>query len=214
MNIHGKFNDYLFGLHYARKCGRFRRENQYVRPGQLVLLGDSLMELWMVRGEGTYPRTRWEIYNRGISADTVMGCAGRLHESAIVLQPAVIVFLIGINDLLRKDFIPEELIATHRSIVQTLRNSLPDCRILVESLYPIHKGRTDPPQPTNALIRSVNEAYRATADEFGCDYLDVYPLLVDENDALRHELSPDGLHVNAKGYEIVREAIEVALGAH
>jgi lysophospholipase L1-like esterase len=210
VKISGKLDDLVMGTHYIRKCRRFTLANRFVRTGQLVLLGDSLTEFWALNKK-RYPKTHLKIYNRGISADTSLGCYQRLDLSALVLKPSIIVLLIGINDFWRDDFTHAQTAENQRRILETLRAELPESRIIVQSLYPVHSGRRNPPQPFNALVQKSNTLLRENCADLGCEYLDIYSLLTDADGALRKELSPDGLHVNGSGYDIIRGAVEEAI---
>ena len=54
----------------------------------------------------------------------------------------------------------------------------------------------------NQAIRYINEEIKKLCAEFGHTYIDLYPALLDDEGYLRKDLSDDGLHLNANGYEI------------
>ncbi|MDR1410336.1 MAG: GDSL-type esterase/lipase family protein [Oscillospiraceae bacterium] len=210
--VHNNLTDRLFGSYYNRKCRSFANASQQVVTGQLVLCGDSLTELWAIAGEKHYPQVGLKVYNRGISADTCIGLIRRLDVSALVLRPKILVLLIGINDFWRANWTAGETLESQRIIIERLQREIPDCRIIVESLYPIHQKCRNPAEPFNGKVRAVNQELRKMVEKLGCEYLDIHPLLADEHGNMRRELSPDGLHINGRGYEIVRKAIEAMIG--
>ena len=48
----------------------------------------------------------------------------------------------------------------------------------------------------------INEEIQKLCNEFGCTYIDLHSNLLDENGYLRKNLSDDGIHLNANGFEI------------
>ncbi len=55
----------------------------------------------------------------------------------------------------------------------------------------------------NATIRKINARLAEGAKENGYQFIELESALADENGFLRGEMTSDGVHLNAKGYEAV-----------
>ena len=60
----------------------------------------------------------------------------------------------------------------------------------------------------NGTIREINAALAANATAEGYAFVDLHPVLADENGFLRGEMTSDGVHLSAKGYEAVLEKLK------
>jgi hypothetical protein len=60
----------------------------------------------------------------------------------------------------------------------------------------------------NGTIREINAALAANATAEGYAFVDLHPVLADENGFLRGEMTSDGVHLNAKGYVAVLEKMK------
>ncbi len=142
------------------------------------------------------------VKNRGISGDITFGILERLKEITDT-KPAKIFLLIGINDISRN--IPDEQILTnYRKIVSGIRTESPNTKIYLHTLMPVnhtfekfknHYGKDE-------HILFVNEAIRNMADLKMIYVIDLYPHFLDENKRMKAELTHDGLHLTAAGYQV------------
>jgi lysophospholipase L1-like esterase len=174
-----------------------------------ILLGDSL-SLWFP-AELLPPQRTW--LNQGISGETSAGLLERL-ELIDKSQPEVIFVLIGINDLIggMKD---ETIVANQQLIIRYLRQVHPQAKIVVQSILPhgaeriTWEGRDRLVAIPNTRILALNGQIKALAKSEDVIYLDLYPLFADANGNLNTELTSDGLHLNAQGYKVWRNALLV-----
>jgi len=72
---------------------------------------------------------------------------------------------------------------------------------------PIVRTTQRPPEK----IKALNEWMKTYAANNKLTYLDYYSAMVDDKGFLKDELSEDGLHPNAKGYEIMAPLAEAAI---
>lgn len=174
---------------------------------QTILLGDSLT-LWfpasMLPGRRTW-------LNQAISGEKSGGLRDRIYLLDKTSPDAVFI-MVGINDLIWGGS-EADLVYNVRMMVNDLRQTHPQARVVVQSILP-HGGEaatwegrdrlmTIPPE----LIRTVNAQLKAVASETGADYLDLYPLFVNGDGYLRDDLTTDGLHLNQDGYLVWRTAL-------
>ncbi len=176
----------------ARAIARGQGENRLS-----ILLGDSL-SMW-------FPTTKlpdgqfW--LNQGISGDTSAGILSRLSAFSRT-RPHAIYIMAGINDL-RQGFKDEVILRNHRLIIRRLRRTHPQARIIIQSILPTRR-----PTLPNARIRQLNQQLAAIAQQEGATYHNIHHWFMDTQGNLRPELTTDGLHLSADGYEVWRTALK------
>lgn len=182
--------------HYDERVERFEAEP--IETGRVLFLGDSITEGgdWQeLTGDST-------VINRGISGDVSFGVLGRLDD-VTRRRPSKLFVLIGINDI-AKD-IPEVVIADNvRRIVDDVRTEDDGTEIFIQSVLPLNPGVPGFPQhydKENEVVR-LNRLLRATAEETGVRFVNLFPLFIDRQERLDESLTEDGLHLNAAGYAI------------
>ena len=173
--------------HYAQRADFFRRYP--VNEGDIVFLGDSITDggCW----EELFPGV--PLKNRGINADDTLGVIKRLDD-ILRAKPLAIFLLIGTNDLpwftYRKD---AEILKNYNQILVRCGEISPETKVFVQSILPRGKSFAQ-------RIRRINTELEALAARHGCTFVNLYPNFVDENGALRAELTNDHLHLMAEGY--------------
>jgi lysophospholipase L1-like esterase len=91
----------------------------------------------------------------------------------------------------------------------------PQAQIVVQSILPhsaedaTWEGRDRLLAIPNRRIRELNERLETIAESEGAIYLDLYPLFANSRGTLKIELSTDGLHLNAQGYLIWSNALQI-----
>ena len=183
---------------------------QAQQPDNLaILLGDSI-SLWFP------PNLLPDGYtwlNQGISGDTSEGVLNRVHFLDQT-DPAVIVLMIGINDLIQGQD-PDQVVRNIRKIVRYLNWAHPDTPIVLQSILPHQgeaatwEGKAKLVALPNDRIEAVNEKLAAIAAEHDIYFLDLYPLFVGADGYLNPALSSDGLHLNEQGYLVWRTAFQL-----
>jgi lysophospholipase L1-like esterase len=187
--------------------GRYRQDNAALpttADGQarVVFMGDSITDAWG-RSRGVFFPGKPYV-NRGISGQTTPQMLIRFRPDVIALKPKVVVILAGTNDIAGNTG-PESLeeiegnlqsmaeLAKVNGISVVLSSVMPVC----DYIKPQTAKR--PPEKIialNAWMQSYAAANHLT-------YLDYYSALLDEGKMFRKELTYDGLHPNAAGYEVM-----------
>ena len=177
------------------------------KKGEVVFLGDSITE--MCKLDKYYPNVNG--INRGISGDDTEGMLKRLDSNVLALSPTILVILGGTNDLDR-NVTPNQIAENINSIIELTQEKLPDCKIYVQSIYPVNSTRK--PTCLNKVCGRTNENIEAanTIISYVCEdknvtYIDVNTHLKDEAGNLKKEYSKDGLHLTRKGYEKVASIV-------
>ncbi|MDY6936275.1 MAG: SGNH/GDSL hydrolase family protein [Cyanobacteriota bacterium] len=174
-----------------------------------VLAGDSIA-LWFP-AELLPSDTTW--LNQGISGETTDGLFERL-KLLDDTNPEAIFVSIGINDLIR-GVEDEVLLDNYWRIIRDLREHHPDAQIIVHSILPhsgenaTWEGRDRLLELSNDRIRELNRELEQLAEAEGAKYLNLSPLLTDENGNLDLDFTTDGLHLNEQGYLVWRSALQL-----
>lgn len=181
----------------------------YCKPNQTVLIGDSITEIYNHTELFAYYRIKngIEVYNRGISGDTSDRLLERIYDNALNISPKNMVLLIGTNDLsvgADTDFIKNNI----NEIIERVEYCCPGTDLILLGVYPVgpHQGRRK-----NSDILALNKKLAALAEKKDVKFLDLTYDLSDGSGFLNKQFTYDGLHLNAKGFEIVTEKLLLML---
>ena len=185
--------------YWQQKCDSFAVQNSNLSKNQIVFVGDSITDLYPL--DDYYTDLNLACYNRGIGGDTTGGVLKRMDVSIFDLQPAKIVIMIGINDT---DV--SQVSNNHTKILEQIKNRLPSSEVFVMSVLPISEKVLDYVSIDltlrNNQVMNYNASLKALADRLDYTYVDLFSLVVDENNCLKLELTDDGVHLNSAGYTI------------
>jgi acyl-CoA thioesterase I len=197
--------------------GRYREANKPLAvrksPGRVVFMGDSITQGWAGQ---PFIKDNPDYVGRGISGQTTPQMLVRFRSDVIALQPAVVHIMAGTNDVAQNTGpeSPQEIEGYIRGMVEiAVTNNI---RVVLASIPPAadftwRRGLVPAPQ-----IRALNDWIREYAASRGLVYADYWSVLATSDGAMKPELSPDGVHPNAAGYEAMRpvaqSAIKRALG--
>lgn len=185
--------------------------NKSAIKGKTLFTGSSLMEgfpineLLMTNGHAEI------VYNRGIAGLTTTTFLECIHDVLLDVEPSRVFINIGTNDIGFTENWETTLEENYRSIIRQAVDRNPDVEIVFMAYYPVNEdvirahplpdGRILP--RTNVKVARANEIVQTLAAEFNAAYIDVNKGLTDENGQLRADLTVDGIHMYAAGYEIV-----------
>ena len=205
--------------------GRYREANARTPPPakgeqRVVFMGDSITDSWDdPRYGGFFPGRPY--VNRGISGQTTPQMLLRFRADVLALKPKAVVILAGTNDISGNTgpTTPEAIRGNLASMAELARAH--GVRVVLASLLPVSdydKNREGKPiirtaQRPPAEIRALNEWIKNYARENKHVFLDYHSATADDKGFLRDELSDDGLHPNAKGYELMAPLAEKAVAA-
>jgi|SRR5690348_1100268 lysophospholipase L1-like esterase len=208
------FNDWAF-------LGKYRDADDALPPpapgeNRVVFMGDSITEGWGMKATPTTP-ARGEFFpgkpyiNRGISGQTTPQMLVRFRQDVINLKPKVVVILAGTNDIAEntgKTTIREigNNIASMSDLARANGITVVLCSVLPASDFQWHPGLQPAPK-----IKALNEWIRDYADKNGFVYVDYYSSMVNGEGGLKAELSPDGVHPNKAGYDIMAPLAEAGI---
>ena len=198
------------------KRARYRQQNAYIRKGETLFTGSSLME--------QFPITEYCLneglpiaYNRGIGGYTTDEFLAAIDDVLLDVEPAKLFINIGTNDIRT---MPEgedwftHLSANYRAICEIIRNKLPRTAVYMMAYYPVNldalqaRAGQGPIVRTNENVAKANEMVRALAAEFGFHYIDVNDGLKDETGSLKAEYTRDGIHFDSAAYRTVFDRLK------
>jgi lysophospholipase L1-like esterase len=203
---------------------RYRADNAKLSPPakderRVVFMGDSITDSWDdPKYGGFFPGKPY--VDRGISGQTTPQMLIRFRPDVLALRPAVVVILAGTNDIagntgpmtleaIEENFASMADLAHANGVRVVLASLLPVSDYEQRDGKPINQTARRPPEK----IRALNDWLKSYAAAHGQIYLDYYTAMVDARGFLKDELSDDGLHPNAKGYEVMAPLAERAIAA-
>jgi lysophospholipase L1-like esterase len=191
---------------------RYSAENQKLQPPaageeRVVFMGDSITDGW---GRSNNPSVMSPFFpgkpyiNRGISGQVTAQMLLRFYPDVIALKPKAVVILAGTNDIgsnigpVATETIENNLMAMTD---MARANSI---KVILAAVMPVcdyHRPQTETRPP--ARIRALNEWIRDYTAKNNLAYLDYYSAMVDDKGFFKAELTYDGLHPNAAGYQVM-----------
>ncbi len=200
---------------------KFREANTLLPPPspaetRVVFMGDSITEGWGMKATATSPG-RGEFFpgkpyiNRGISGQTTPQMLVRFRQDVILLKPKVVVLLAGTNDIAEntgKETM-EEIAGNITSMAELARANgirVVLCSVLPASEFGWHKGLEPAPK-----IKALNAWMKDYAAKNSFVYVDYYSPMANSEGGLKAELSPDGVHPNKAGYDLMAPLAEAGI---
>jgi lysophospholipase L1-like esterase len=176
----------------------------------LLLLGDSIMDAWPSRGLDSWQKLQpYHPADFGISGDRTEHLLWRItHGELDDIHPKVVMILIGTNNVGHfTDEQPEWAAAGVEKIVQTVREKLPEAKILLLGVFP----RDTKDSVNRKKVAQINQIISKLDDGKNVFYLDIGDKFLDANGEIPLDIMPDKLHPTAKGYDIWFDAIHEKL---
>jgi lysophospholipase L1-like esterase len=169
----------------------------------LLFVGDSITQFWENAGQAVWAQNYAPLnaVNEGISGDRTQNVLWRLdHGNLNAIAPSVAVVMMGINNLSLGDS-PQDTAAGVSAIVATLRQRLPETKVLVLGILPAVGA-----SPTFFLrqeITTTNQILQGLADGQNVFYLDMSAAFTNPDGTIRSELyQPFLVHPNEAGYAV------------
>ena len=186
--------------HHITKHNKILRM-KYEIDIQLVFLGDSLTRRWEDNAD------LWNKYfsaynaaNFGVGGDCLENIKWRILNGELDgIDPKVIIVLAGTNNL-DKDS-EETIVNGIREIAEIIQHQLKNTRLVILGLLPRNVNETgiNYAQKIDRINRHLDSLYADTE----ITYRDIGTDLINEQGVVSDTIMPDGLHLNANGYEII-----------
>lgn len=196
---------------------RYAAENARLAPPapdekRVVFYGDSITDFWGRRYGKFFPGEPY--LNRGISGQVTPQLLLRFRQDVIALQPKVVVFLGGTNDI-GGSLGPIDPAASHANIMSMVELARAhNIKVVLASLTPVSDviGPQTDKRPMQK-IREMNYWIRDYCLRNSIVYLDYWSAMLDPSGMLRKDLTWDGLHPSDAGYDVMGPLAEKAIAA-
>lgn len=188
------------------------QRNLSIKP-DVVFIGDSITHFW--GGEPSDFRGRGEdswsamvgshvASNLGFGFDYIDNAYYRVENGELDrIEPKVIVILLGTNNLGHRKDTPEVCADNMRAFLALLRQKSPKAKILLLGILPRGDAKL------NEAIFTTNHLYSQMADGKQIFYADVGGVFLPQGAAVvPRDLMPDGVHPDARGYQLLGEGIK------
>lgn len=175
----------------------------------IVFFGDSITDFYDL--EKFYPDL--PVVNSGISGNQTKDLLAELENRVSIYNPTKIFILIGTNDIAFTELSNKEIVDNIKKIVKLINKDRPKAKIYIESIYPISKEENEVVQSgmvgrrENKRIKEINKMLKEMCDKEKLPYINLYKLLVNEDDNLVTKYTEDGLHMSDEGYEVITKEL-------
>jgi lysophospholipase L1-like esterase len=190
---------------------RYAADNQKIQPPaageeRVVFMGDSITDGWG-RGNNAaaapfFPGKPY--INRGISGQVTAQMLLRFYPDVIAHKPKAVVILAGTNDIGSNiGPVPNEIIQNNLIAMADLARAN-NIKVIMSAVMPVcdyHRPQTEARPP--ARIKALNQWMEDYCSKHGMGYLDYFSAMVDDKGFFKAELTDDGLHPNAAGYQVM-----------
>ena len=140
--------------YYDNKCLAFGVQNANASKGQIVFIGDSITDLYLL--DDHYADLPFACYNRGIGGDTTSGVLKRLKVSLFDITPKTVVLLIGTNDI-NGGVGDEVILSNYRQIIDEIFDNLPGVELYCVSIIPQNPQQVRHPAGHRAAVEHARQ---------------------------------------------------------
>src|SRR5262245_23397623 len=210
------------------QLGRYHAANEALKKQpadsrRVVFIGDSITDGW--RLAESFPGQPY--VNRGISGQTTPQMLVRMYPDVIALKPAAVVILAGTNDIARNTGPTTLEMIEQNFMAMTELAQAHNIKVILCALTPISDniappaGRAGAPPPPPRRKQSeqrppsdilkLNAWLKEYAAKTNSTFVDYFAATVDAQGSFKDGYTNDGLHPNAKGYELMTPVIEAAI---
>lgn len=187
-----------------------KRSKKDFKGENIVFFGDSITDYYdLEKYYGDLP-----VVNSGIAGNQTKDLLNDMENRVIKYNPTKVFLLVGTNDIAFTDLSNEEIADKITEIGEYIKRERKNAKIYIESIYPVSREDAHIINPVmvdvreNGRIKDINKLVKEKCEEEGFTYIDMYDILVNDEDNLTLDYTVDGLHVNDKGYEIITDTIK------
>ncbi len=177
--------------------------NIKVKPSEnIVFLGDSITHFYPL----DYFYKNLPVVNSGKEGSKTIDVLNNLDSLVYQYNPSKVFLLIGINDIKNGLFSKNDVINNIQKIIDNIRKERPNAEIFIESIYPINTSQDKKINREAVETRSreeiilINRELKKLCNHNNITFIDIYHLLLDEEDLLKLDYTRDGVHLTNKAY--------------
>jgi lysophospholipase L1-like esterase len=203
---------------WRRKVQNYKDMNRIAKKGQILFTGSSLMEQFPIAEYCLSSGLDVTVYNRGISGTTTDEFLAEIDAVLFGPEPSRVFINIGTNDLAERtdgEHWQMHLLKNYESILQQLKTRLPETEVYLMAYYPVNMDvlRSFGKDKKFGLrskehMADTNAKIALLAEKYGYQFIDVNDGITDADGNLKKEITVDGIHMYARGYESIFEALK------
>lgn len=180
------------------------KQREFNKQAQVSLIGHSLFDMWLEQ-----PNYASELAGKSIANLGLSGTSTRQYLDVIIKPKRInyvgdnVFLFLGVNDIVKEpEYSPEQLLTWLQEIVAGLTIVNPKARFFLLEATPVNNITT----VTNAEIEVMNTYLRTHCPKDWC-FVETQDLFKDSKGNLDLTYCTDGLHFNAKGYELLASVL-------
>lgn len=183
---------------------RYRIPNAGIRDPELVMIGDSITEIWQLAMPDMFGD---KIVNRGIAGQTSPQILLRFMADVVDLRPRRVHILCGTNDIAGNTGpnLPEDYQRNIRAMVDLALQS--GIEPLLASIPPAAAIFWQPEARPLEWIPHLNDWLRGFCEARSLRYVDYHAALTDGTGALQDAYSADGVHATRAAYRVMADIL-------
>lgn len=177
-------------------CRMAAHQEEPIPHGAIIWIGDSLTE----QGWWSFLSKEKNIVNRGIGGDNTYGM---LHRLPLYLdaEPSKIFFMGGVNDI-SANYAVEDIFANIVAMVDMIKQRVPQCELYIQSVITPNNDvlAYDYIKNKQSQMAELNDKLEQMCREKQVIWVDLRPVMHNEQGELRKELTKDGIHIHPEAY--------------
>lgn len=181
----------------------FKAENQTLSPGGVVFVGDSITEFFPLK---KYLSRDLPLVNRGIAGTDTKWLLEHLTDQVLALDPDKIFLMIGVNDF-GWGYPIADIVGRISQLISQIRAEAVFTKIYLLSVLPVNAS---PEFAGTVKVRNNRDIQQLNQDLQvlgGVEFIDLYPLLLDDQGNLALDYTTDGLHLSQAAYAKLGQAL-------
>ncbi|WP_026400260.1 GDSL-type esterase/lipase family protein [Acholeplasma equifetale] len=184
---------------------KYKLENINQKEEVTLFLGDSMIEYFKVNDY--FPKKY--VLNRGIAGATTKLIIENIDNILGSIKTNKIFISIGSNDLILLEEKEEKIKENIKKVFEVLNERFHNPKIYYLSTTPVVKTTSKVYKKiyvagrTNEENKKINEFVQSLIRNYpNIEFINQFDELTDEEGYLKEDLTPDGIHLNKKGYDI------------
>ena len=172
---------------------------------RVVFVGDSITEGWAKAAPNLFSGP---VIDRGISGQNSSQVLARFRADVVGLRPAVVHIMVGLNDI----NLPSGTVLTRDNIASMVDIAKTnDIAVILASITPSDRFWPLAGLRPAGEIRTLNAWLKTFSVSQHIKFVDYYSALASVTGGFRPGLSNEGMHPNARGYEIMTPIAKQAI---
>lgn len=155
---------------------------------------------FLVAGSMGYCNSRGKIGSKDAVHPKYKGKEVTIEEGVALTGAKKVFIMLGLNDFCIYPL--DESMKNVKKTVDAIKEKNPGAKIYIQSVTPVISAK-ERGKFNNDTIDAFNSALRMTADECGCEFVDIAPLMKDSGGCFRDDYCSDpedqGVHMNSTG---------------